>query len=93
MYIFLIIKEYVNEWTMCRTEWYYSVGIGTGGRVLMDVEGWGSRMVAEEGKTRATDFSIAAIMARSAEQRRSPVASSPPCLGKIGLPTGTLGIL
>ncbi|XP_034826564.1 T-box transcription factor TBX20-like [Maniola hyperantus] len=47
----------------------------------MDVEGWGSRMVAEESKTRATDFSIAAIMARSAEQRRSPVASSPPCLG------------
>ncbi|CAH2104459.1 unnamed protein product [Euphydryas editha] len=47
----------------------------------MDVEGWASRMVAEEGKTRATDFSIAAIMARSAEQPRSPLAKSPPLLG------------
>ncbi|CAG4944287.1 unnamed protein product [Colias eurytheme] len=46
-----------------------------GTEVLMDVDGWpGSRMVAEESKTRATDFSIAAIMARSAEQPRSPVA-------------------
>ncbi|XP_041972486.1 T-box protein H15-like [Aricia agestis] len=46
----------------------------------MDVDGW-SRMVAEEGKTKATDFSIAAIMARSVEQPRSPVARSPPFLG------------
>ncbi|XP_045458777.1 T-box protein H15 [Melitaea cinxia] len=38
-------------------------------------------MVAEEGKTRATDFSIAAIMARNAEQPRSPLARSPPFLG------------
>ncbi|OWR44552.1 hypothetical protein KGM_211183 [Danaus plexippus plexippus] len=41
----------------------------------MDV--WPSRMVAEEGRTRATDFSIAAIMARSSDQPRSPGASSP----------------
>lgn len=56
-------------------------------RCLMDVESaecWrpgGERMVAEEGKTRATDFSIAAIMARSAVERRSPVARSPPHTG------------
>lgn len=31
-----------------------------------------ARMVAEESKTRATDFSIAAIMARSAAEPRSP---------------------
>ncbi|XP_012549907.1 T-box transcription factor TBX20 isoform X2 [Bombyx mori] len=53
----------------------------------MDVENaecWksgGDRMVAEEGKTRATDFSIAAIMARSAVERRSPDARSPPHTG------------
>ncbi|XP_014369706.2 T-box protein H15 [Papilio machaon] len=35
------------------------------------------RMLAEEGRTRATDFSIAAIMARSAAEPRSPGASSP----------------
>lgn len=57
----------------------------------MDVESaecWrsgGDRMVAEEGKTRATDFSIAAIMARSAAEPRSPVARSPPHTGMIGL--------
>lgn len=57
----------------------------------MDVEGaecWrsgGDRMVAEEGKTRATDFSIAAIMARSAAEPRSPVARSPPLTGNLGL--------
>ncbi|XP_004930966.1 T-box transcription factor TBX20 isoform X1 [Bombyx mori] len=60
----------------------------------MDVENaecWksgGDRMVAEEGKTRATDFSIAAIMARSAVERRSPDARSPPhtaCLISPGL--------
>ncbi|CAH2067053.1 unnamed protein product, partial [Iphiclides podalirius] len=46
----------------------------------MDVEGagrWAGSMVAEEGKTRATDFSIAAIMARSAAEPRSPAARSP----------------
>ncbi|XP_028170211.1 T-box transcription factor TBX20-like [Ostrinia nubilalis] len=54
----------------------------------MDVEGaecWrsgGGRMVAEEGKTRATDFSIAAIMARAAEPR-SPLARSPPHTGSV----------
>lgn len=48
--------------------------------VFMDV--WPSRMVAEEGRTRATDFSIAAIMARSSDQPRSPGASSP-YLGEI----------
>lgn len=42
------------------------------------------RMVAEEGKTRATDFSIAAIMARAAEPR-SPVARSPPLTGILGI--------
>ncbi|XP_068620833.1 T-box transcription factor TBX20 [Battus philenor] len=51
----------------------------------MDVEGagcWaGCRMVAEEGKTRATDFSIAAIMARSATEPRSPAARSPTHIG------------
>lgn len=49
---------------------------------LMDVEGagrWAGSMVAEEGKTRATDFSIAAIMARSAAAR------SPTRIGQIGL--------
>ncbi|CAK1550050.1 unnamed protein product [Leptosia nina] len=55
------------------------------GEVLMDVEGWPARMVAES-KSRATDFSIAAIMARSAEQpglrgplavARSPTFSDP----------------
>lgn len=57
----------------------------------MDVESagcWGGRMVAEEGKTRATDFSIAAIMARSAAEPRSPAAReprSPPHIGEIGL--------
>lgn len=47
----------------------------------------GERMVAEEGKTRATDFSIAAIMARSAgaAEPRSPVARSPPLTGNLGL--------
>lgn len=47
----------------------------------------GERMVAEEGKTRATDFSIAAIMARSAgaAEPRSPVARSPPHTGNLGL--------
>ncbi|XP_059060626.1 T-box transcription factor TBX20-like [Achroia grisella] len=55
----------------------------------MDVENaecWrsdGDRMVAEEGKTRATDFSIAAIMARSAAEPRSPVARSPPHTGSV----------
>ncbi|CAB3230849.1 unnamed protein product [Arctia plantaginis] len=53
----------------------------------MDVESaecWAGRdrMVAEEGKTRATDFSIAAIMARAAEPR-SPVARSPPLTGSV----------
>lgn len=57
---------------------------------LMDVENadcWrpGDRMVAEESKTKATDFSIAAIMARSAAEPRSPVARSPPHTGKLGL--------
>lgn len=49
----------------------------------------GERMVAEEGKTRATDFSIAAIMARSAgaAEPRSPVARSPPHTGNLGLIT------
>lgn len=57
----------------------------------MDVENaecWragGERMVAEEGKTRATDFSIAAIMARSGTEPRSPVAQTPPHTGNIGL--------
>lgn len=50
----------------------------------MDVEGaeveWrassGDRMLADESKTRATDFSIAAIMARGAGEPRSPGARS-----------------
>ncbi|VVC92191.1 unnamed protein product [Leptidea sinapis] len=43
----------------------------------MDVEAWSSaKMVSEEGKTRATDFSIAAIMARSGEQPRSPLPTA-----------------
>lgn len=49
-----------------------------------NVECWrpgGDRMVAEEGKSRATDFSIAAIMARSTVEPRSPVARSPPHTG------------
>lgn len=79
--------------TMYRTlsvKWVVWGSGGTEGR-LMDVEGaecWrpaGDRMVAEEGKTRATDFSIAAIMARSAAEPRSPVARSPPLTGNLGL--------
>lgn len=57
----------------------------------MDVESaecWragGERMVAEESKTRATDFSIAAIMARGGAEPRSPVAHTPPLTGNVGL--------
>ncbi|KAG7311374.1 hypothetical protein JYU34_002414 [Plutella xylostella] len=53
----------------------------------MDVEGsevWrAARMLAEESKSRATDFSIAAIMARGAAEPRSPGARSEPHQGSI----------
>ncbi|XP_063617649.1 T-box transcription factor TBX20 isoform X1 [Cydia splendana] len=48
----------------------------------VETEGWSrARMVAEESKARATDFSIAAIMARG--QPRSPVAVSPTRTGSV----------
>ncbi|XP_047987621.1 T-box transcription factor TBX20-like [Leguminivora glycinivorella] len=48
----------------------------------VETEGWSrARMVAEESKARATDFSIAAIMARG--EPRSPVAVSPTRTGSV----------
>lgn len=59
-------------------------------RGYMDVEGWKGgcedRMPVgsppEEGRTRATDFSIAAIMARGAVDPRTLSARSPQHTGK-----------